>query len=141
MSLKLILRDYAKIVEQYPDAETLFDPNAVKLVRNVATAEWGDALYFSRAPIPWPRDGASAGITSQTAFGGAWRHVGLYAYRAGFLRRFPQLPPAPLEQHESLEQLRALAHGFGIAVIELPEALPPAACWACTRRSCARLFG
>ena len=55
----------------------------------------------------------------------ARRHVGLYAYRAGFLRRFPQLPPAPLEQHESLEQLRALAHGFGIAVIELPEALPP----------------
>ena len=103
------------------DAAEFFSPNVVKVVTDAN----GRALYFSRAPIPWSRDAFAAARDRLPPGLPARRHVGLYAYRAGFLRRFPQLPPAPLEQHESLEQLRALAHGFGIAVIELPEALPP----------------
>ena len=103
------------------DAAEFFSPNVVKVVTDAG----GRALYFSRAPIPWSRDAFAAGRDRLPPGLPARRHVGLYAYRAGFLRRFPQLPPAPLEQHESLEQLRALAHGFGVAVIELPEALPP----------------
>lgn len=86
-------------------------PNVVKVVLDAM----GMAMYFSRAPIPWWRDGFAAGITSlpQPA---PLRHVGLYAYRVGFLRRFPLLPQAPLERDESLEQLRALWHGVRIAV-------------------------
>jgi 3-deoxy-manno-octulosonate cytidylyltransferase (CMP-KDO synthetase) len=103
------------------DAAEFFSPNVVKVVTDAN----GRALYFSRAPIPWSRDAFAAGRDRLPPGLPARRHVGLYAYRAGFLRRFSQLPPAPLEQHESLEQLRALAHGFGIAVIELAEALPP----------------
>lgn len=103
------------------DAAEFFSPNVVKVVTDAS----GRALYFSRAPIPWSRDAFASGRDRLPPGLPARRHVGLYAYRAGFLRRFPQLPPSPLEQHESLEQLRALAHGFGIAVIELPEALPP----------------
>jgi 3-deoxy-manno-octulosonate cytidylyltransferase (CMP-KDO synthetase) len=103
------------------DAAEFFSPNVVKVVMDAS----GRALYFSRAPIPWSRDAFAADRDRLPPGLPARRHIGLYAYRAGFLRRFPQLPPAPLEQHESLEQLRALAHGFGIAVIELPEALPP----------------
>jgi 3-deoxy-manno-octulosonate cytidylyltransferase (CMP-KDO synthetase) len=103
------------------DAAEFFSPNVVKVVTDAN----GRALYFSRAPIPWSRDAFASGRDRLPPGLPARRHVGLYAYRAGFLRRFPQLPLAPLEQHESLEQLRALAHGFGIAVIELPEALPP----------------
>ena len=103
------------------DAAEFFSPNVVKVVTDAS----GRALYFSRAPIPWSRDAFAADRDRLPPGLPARRHVGLYAYRAGFLRQFPQLPPAPLEQHESLEQLRALAHGFGIAVIELPEALPP----------------
>ena len=103
------------------DAAEFFSPNVVKVVTDAA----GRALYFSRAPIPWSRDAFAAHRDRLPPGLPARRHIGLYAYRAGFLRRFPTLPPAPLEQHESLEQLRALVHGFGIAVIELPEALPP----------------
>jgi 3-deoxy-manno-octulosonate cytidylyltransferase (CMP-KDO synthetase) len=103
------------------DAAEFFSPNVVKVVMDAN----GRALYFSRAPIPWSRDAFASARDRLPPGLPARRHVGLYAYRAGFLRRFPQLPPAALEQHESLEQLRALAHGFGIAVIELPEALPP----------------
>jgi 3-deoxy-manno-octulosonate cytidylyltransferase (CMP-KDO synthetase) len=103
------------------DAAEFFSPNVVKVVTDAN----GRALYFSRAPIPWSRDAFASARDRLPPGLPARRHVGLYAYRAGFLRRFPQLPPAALEQHESLEQLRALAHGFGIAVIELPEALPP----------------
>jgi 3-deoxy-manno-octulosonate cytidylyltransferase (CMP-KDO synthetase) len=86
------------------------NPNVVKLVTDKA----GRALYFSRAPIAWWRDGA--GQPNQ-----ALRHVGLYAYRAGFLRRFPTLAVSPLEQIESLEQLRVLWHGERIAVHVSPE--------------------
>jgi 3-deoxy-manno-octulosonate cytidylyltransferase (CMP-KDO synthetase) len=103
------------------DATEFFSPNVVKVVTDAN----GRALYFSRAPIPWSRDAFAADRDRLPPGLPARRHIGLYAYRAGFLRRFPRLPPASLEQHESLEQLRALAHGFGIAVIELPEALPP----------------
>jgi 3-deoxy-manno-octulosonate cytidylyltransferase (CMP-KDO synthetase) len=103
------------------DAAEFFSPNVVKVVMDAS----GRALYFSRAPIPWARDAFAADRDRLPPGLPARRHIGLYAYRAGFLRRFPELPPAPLEQHECLEQLRALAHGFGIAVLELPEALPP----------------
>ena len=81
------------------------DPNVVKVVLDGA----GRALYFSRAPIPCWRDGRPAGAR-------ALRHVGVYAYRAGFLRGFPALPACPLEAAEALEQLRVLWHGERIAV-------------------------
>lgn len=101
--------------------EALFDPNTVKLVR----AESGDALYFSRAPIPWPRD-AFARDRSALPPDGLWlRHIGIYGYRAGFLRRFAALQPSSLERLESLEQLRALEAGHRIAVALTPAAFPP----------------
>ena len=92
--------------------EEFLDPNVVKVVR----AQDGAALYFSRAPIPWTRDGAPAGLTSQREFAGAWRHVGLYAYRVGVLRKLTSLPASALEQREKLEQLRALESGVRIVV-------------------------
>lgn len=106
--------------------QTLADfvnPNVVKVVCDAA----GRALYFSRAPIPWWRDGSAAGQAALPVppASPALRHIGLYAYRAGYLRRFPHLPPAPPEQTESLEQLRVLWHGDRIAVHvsdEAPEA-------------------
>lgn len=92
--------------------EDFRNPNVVKVVLDAQ----GRALYFSRACIPWWRDGnAAAGVTALPS-PAPLRHVGLYGYRAGFLRRFPTLPPAPLEQLESLEQLRVLWHGERIAV-------------------------
>jgi 3-deoxy-manno-octulosonate cytidylyltransferase (CMP-KDO synthetase) len=103
------------------DAATLLDPNAVKLVR----ACNGDALYFSRAPVPWPRDAFATDRTRLPA-GDAWlRHIGIYGYRAGFLKRFAALPPGRLEQVESLEQLRVLEAGFRIAVGITPAPFPP----------------
>ncbi|MEG1680711.1 MAG: 3-deoxy-manno-octulosonate cytidylyltransferase, partial [Stenotrophomonas sp.] len=102
------------------DAPTLFDPNVVKLVR---TAQ-GDALYFSRAPIPWHRDGFAASRDVLPA--GQWlRHIGIYGYRAGFLQQFAAMPAGNLEQIESLEQLRVLEAGFRIAVALSPAAFPP----------------
>ena len=91
--------------------EELLDPNAVKVVCDTS----GRALYFSRAPIPWWRDGRAAGSASMQQ-PAPLRHIGLYAYQAGFLRRFPTLPMAPLERTEALEQLRVLWHGERIAV-------------------------
>jgi 3-deoxy-manno-octulosonate cytidylyltransferase (CMP-KDO synthetase) len=88
------------------------NPNVVKVVLDAASR----ALYFSRAPIGWWRDGFAHGIHALPAAPQPLRHVGLYAYRAGFLRRFPTLPLAPLESLESLEQLRVLWHGERIAV-------------------------
>jgi len=87
------------------------NPNVVKVVLDAA----GRALYFSRAPIPWWRDGRATGSAALPS-PAPLRHIGLYAYRAGFLRRFPQLEPAPQERIESLEQLRVLWHGERIAV-------------------------
>jgi 3-deoxy-manno-octulosonate cytidylyltransferase (CMP-KDO synthetase) len=81
----------------------------------VVTAGDGAALYFSRAPIPWTRDAAQDGA-GQGRFGGAMRHVGVYAYRVGALRRITGLPPSTLELREKLEQLRALANGIRIVV-------------------------
>ena len=97
------------------------DPNAVKVV----AAANGRALYFSRAPIPWPRDTASDGFGSQTGFGEALRHVGLYAYRVGALRQLAAWPPSPLETAERLEQLRAMENGLAIAVAVAVEAPGP----------------
>jgi len=102
------------------DAESLFDPNVVKVVRKQNL----DALYFSRAPIPWHRD-AFARSREQLS-GPHWlRHIGIYGYRAGFLRQFAALPPGALEQLESLEQLRALEAGHRISVALTPAAFPP----------------
>jgi len=90
----------------------LFDPNAVKVVRDAA----GFALYFSRAPIPWHRDGFGRDQGVLSAAFSWYRHIGLYAYRVGYLKRFVQLLPAPLEQVESLEQLRVQWYGGRIFV-------------------------
>ncbi len=103
------------------DAEQLFDPNVVKLVRAVN----GDALYFSRAPIPWHRDGFARDRTFLPANDLWLRHIGIYGYRAGFLKQFAAMPPGRLEQVESLEQLRALEAGLRIAVGMTPEVFPP----------------
>lgn len=101
----------ATLAEPIGDVDTLFNPNVVKVVRDVH----GRALYFSRAPIPWDREGfASRPALLDTD---AWlRHVGLYAYRAGFLAEYVDWLPSPLEQLEQLEQLRALHHGHCIQV-------------------------
>ncbi|PJJ97832.1 3-deoxy-manno-octulosonate cytidylyltransferase [Lysobacteraceae bacterium NML75-0749] len=101
--------------------EQVFDPNAVKVVR----ADDGAALYFSRAPLPWHRDSfATSG--NDLPQGSHWlRHIGIYAYRAGFLRQFAAMPPGRLEQIESLEQLRVLEAGHRILVGLTPEAFPP----------------
>lgn len=113
--------DMATLATPVEDAEMLFDPNVVKVVR----AGNGDALYFSRAPVPWPRD-AFAADRSRLPGGGHWlRHIGIYAYRAGFLRRFAAMPPGRLEQVESLEQLRVLEAGHRIAVALAPDPFPP----------------
>jgi 3-deoxy-manno-octulosonate cytidylyltransferase (CMP-KDO synthetase) len=93
------------------------NPNVVKVVLNAA----GMALYFSRAPIAWWRDGFADGVHA-LAHPAPLRHIGIYAYRAGFLRRFPNLAQAPIEVTEALEQLRALWHGYQIAVHISPKA-------------------
>ena len=85
------------------------NPNVVKVVLDHRRT----ALYFSRAPLPWWRDGMDSGQLPTPA---PLRHVGIYGYRAGFLRQFPKLCPAPLETLESLEQLRVMWHGERIAV-------------------------
>ncbi|WP_251863360.1 3-deoxy-manno-octulosonate cytidylyltransferase [Achromobacter sp. Marseille-Q4962] len=94
------------------DAQALFNPNVVKVV----CAADGRALYFSRAPIPWARDALAGGERVLAEGLPAWHHVGLYAYRVPFLRRFPSLPQGVLERFEALEQLRALEHGHAISV-------------------------
>jgi len=98
------------------DVSEFTNPNVVKVVLDGA----GRAIYFSRAPIPWWRDGYGPGISQLPPYL-PLRHIGLYGYRAGFLRRFPMLPPCPLEAVESLEQLRVLWHGERIAVHVSPE--------------------
>jgi 3-deoxy-manno-octulosonate cytidylyltransferase (CMP-KDO synthetase) len=99
-------------------AEELDNPNVVKVVLDAS----GRALYFSRAPIPWWRD-ARAGRKPAISSPAPLRHIGVYAYLAGFLRRFPKLTVSPLEEIESLEQLRVLWHGERIAV-EVTNARP-----------------
>ena len=111
----------ATLATPIAEVAQLFDPNVVKVVCD----GHGRALYFSRAPLPWPRD---AFVTDRTRMPDGvpfLRHIGLYAYRAGFLRTYPTLSRTPLEQAESLEQLRALEHGHAIAVALSPEGFPP----------------
>lgn len=103
--------DMATLAASLRHAEDFFDPNCVKLVCDEA----GWALYFSRAPIPWERD-RFARDRLGPAPEGALRHIGVYAYRVGFLKRFAALPPAWLERIEALEQLRALAAGVRVRV-------------------------
>jgi 3-deoxy-manno-octulosonate cytidylyltransferase (CMP-KDO synthetase) len=136
-----LIRACAQALFEHPDASmaTLshrihdpaeaFNPNVVKVV----TDKNGYALYFSRAPIPWARDEWArdawtdfqtmppilpAGINLQ-------RHIGLYAYRVGFLKAYPDLSRPSIEMHESLEQLRALWHGYRIMVIESSQPIAP----------------
>jgi 3-deoxy-manno-octulosonate cytidylyltransferase (CMP-KDO synthetase) len=93
--------------------EDFLNPNVVKTVLDAR----GNALYFSRAPIPWWRDGfAKNGPTALPNSPAPLRHIGIYGYRAAFVRQFPSLPPAPVEATEALEQLRAQWHGHRIAV-------------------------
>ncbi len=99
------------VAHEIDRVEDFIDPGVVKVVLDAA----GRALLFSRAPLPWWRDGYSTGITALST-PRPLRHVGLYAYRAGFLRRFSNLAPSPIETLESLEQLRVLWHGERIAV-------------------------
>lgn len=93
------------------DEASLASPNVVKVVLDAK----GDALYFSRARIPYPRDGGAAAL----------RHIGIYGYRVSFLSRFSSLAVSPLEQAEALEQLRALWHGFRIVVTQSAAAAAP----------------
>lgn len=124
-----LIRQVAALLESDPQAEIatlatpvesladFLDPNAVKVVVD----SQGRALYFSRAPIPWCRDGAWAGLGSQQIFAGARRHIGMYAYRVGALRRLAALAPTALEKTEKLEQLRALENGLVIRVADARE--------------------
>ena len=111
-------RDASMSTAAHPIAsvEEFRNPNVVKVVLQSD----GLALYFSRAPIPWWRDGFAAGITALPE-PAPLRHIGIYGYRAGFLRAFPRLPQAPVETCEALEQLRALWHGHRIAVHVTPD--------------------
>ena len=112
--------EMATLVTAIEDSETLFDANAVKVVCD----SQGRALYFSRAPIPWQRDRFARDRVGPPA-AGAFRHIGIYAYRAGFLRTFARLPPGKLEALEALEQLRVLEAGYRIAVAMTPVPFPP----------------
>jgi len=94
------------------DAAEFFNPNVVKVVLDHA----GFARYFSRAPVPWARDGFAASTSSLPDGLPCQRHIGVYAYRVAFLRVYPKLAQSPLERFEALEQLRALWHGYAIAV-------------------------
>ncbi|MEW6314578.1 MAG: 3-deoxy-manno-octulosonate cytidylyltransferase [Pseudomonadota bacterium] len=94
------------------DARQLFNPNVVKVVTDLN----GYALYFSRAPIPYARDAFATDRTALPEGLPVLRHVGIYAYRAGFLRDYAGLAPATIEPFEALEQLRALWHGYKISV-------------------------
>ena len=100
-------------------AAELFDPNVVKVVMD----NRGDALYFSRAPIPWDRDAFAERPDKLPAGAEYYRHLGIYAYRVSFLRHYVELDSCPLEELEALEQLRILWHGYRICIaraLEMP---------------------
>jgi 3-deoxy-manno-octulosonate cytidylyltransferase (CMP-KDO synthetase) len=101
------------------DEPSMRNPNIVKVVLD----KNGNALYFSRAPIPWPRDAYAANQPLPQSVN-VLRHIGIYSYRASFLQAFGDLTSAPLEQVESLEQLRALYHGYKIGVTITHDAPP-----------------
>ena len=111
--------DIATAVVPIASLDEFVDPNCVKAL----AAGDGRALYFSRAPVPWPRDSIVGG--RPTTFEGAWRHVGIYAYRVRSLLQFAAWRPTTLETTEKLEQLRALEHGMHIHLVVLAQA-PPA---------------
>lgn len=113
----------ATLAEPLESVEQLFNPNIVKLVRDYQD----HALLFSRAPMPWARDAfaLSREQLPPEALSLYLRHLGIYAYRVGFLHDYVSWPPALLEQLESLEQLRALYNGVKIHVAVTAEALPP----------------
>lgn len=115
--------DIATVAHPITDAADFFNPNVVKVVCRAD----GDAAYFSRAPIPYARDhfAAAAGRDSLPDGFPASRHVGLYAYRASFLKAYSGLTVAPTEHFESLEQLRALWHGYRISVTLVDSAPAP----------------
>ena len=110
----------ATLAHPIHDHADFINPNVVKVVADEA----GYALYFSRAPIPWPRDTFASQQTMPHDLG-ALRHIGLYAYRAGFLRTYASLAVSPLERHEMLEQLRVLWHGYRICLGVTPSAPAP----------------
>jgi len=107
----------ATLAHPIHDHADFVNPNVVKVVQDEA----GYALYFSRAPIPWPRDAFASQQTMPHELG-ALRHIGLYAYRAGFLRTYASLASSPLERYEMLEQLRVLWHGHRISLGVTPTA-------------------
>ncbi|WP_067702861.1 3-deoxy-manno-octulosonate cytidylyltransferase [Erwinia sp. ErVv1] len=109
--------DMATLAVPIESAEEAFNPNAVKVVRDAK----GYALYFSRAPIPWDRERFTA--SRDTIGDGFLRHIGIYGYRAGFIRRYVSWEPSPLEQIELLEQLRVLWYGEKIHV-DVARAIP-----------------
>jgi len=120
---QLVLHDdavMATLAHPIHDHADFVNPNVVKVVADEA----GYAVYFSRAPIPWPRDAFAAQQPMPHALG-ALRHIGLYAYRAGFLRTYAGLAASPLERHEMLEQLRVLWHGHRISLGITPTAPAP----------------
>ena len=94
------------------DFDEFLNPNVVKVILNQA----GHAIYFGRAPIAYPRDTMRAGLRELPQEAQPLRHIGIYAYRAGFLQDYAQMSVSPLENIESLEQLRVLWHGYPIAV-------------------------
>ncbi|CAA0119824.1 3-deoxy-manno-octulosonate cytidylyltransferase [Halioglobus japonicus] len=110
----------ATLCEEITAIAELTSPNAVKVVRDAG----GMALYFSRAPVPYPRDAFLQDQHVMPATGNWYRHIGIYAYRTGFLHRYVTWQPAPQEQLECLEQLRALHHGVGIHVDEACQRVP-----------------
>ena len=126
-----VLARLAAVLRDVPDSDVataaapiaslreFLDPNCVKALR----AADGRALYFSRAPVPWPRDNIAA--ERPTSYAGAWRHIGIYAYRVRSLLQFAAWPATPLELTEKLEQLRALENGMHIHLLTLAES-PPA---------------
>ncbi|OHE58296.1 MAG: 3-deoxy-manno-octulosonate cytidylyltransferase [Thiobacillus sp. GWE1_62_9] len=120
---QLVLHDdavMATLAHPIHDHADFINPNVVKVVADEA----GYALYFSRAPIPWPRDAFAVQQPMPHELG-ALRHIGLYAYRAGFLRTYANLISSPLERYEMLEQLRVLGHGYRISLGITPTAPAP----------------
>ncbi|AGA92051.1 3-deoxy-D-manno-octulosonate cytidylyltransferase [Thioflavicoccus mobilis 8321] len=131
----------ATLAHPIADRRSLVDPHVVKVV----TDSQGMALYFSRAPVPWHRDEFLRSATMLPSGTPFLRHIGLYAFRADFLRRYVAWPPAPLELAESLEQLRVLWNGADIHVgiatkapgpgVDTPADLERAAAWLAERAS------
>ena len=107
-------KQMATLCERIGDWKTWLDPNAVKVVMDTNNT----ALYFSRSPLPWGKSDAGQQSTPFSMV--AYKHIGIYAYRADFLQTYAALPRAQLEQQESLEQLRALYYGYRIHVQKVP---------------------